>query len=52
MTRRVLLICLSFLLFLSTAHVFAEDSKEGRALSRRYLNAVPISQLLEERRVR
>ena len=49
MTRRVLLFCLSFLLFLSTAHVFAEDSKEGRALAaERYLNAVPISQLLED----
>ena len=41
--------CLSFLLFLSTAHVFAEDSKERRALAaERYLNAVPISQLLED----
>ena len=49
MTRRVLLFCLSFLLFLSTAHVFAEDSKERRALAaERYLNAVPISQLLED----
>ena len=49
MTRRVLLFCLSFLLFLSTAHVFAEDSKEERALAaERYLNAVPISQLLED----
>ena len=42
MTRQVLLFCLSFLLFLSTAHVFAEDSREGRALAaERYLNAVP-----------
>ena len=49
MTRRILLFCLSFLLFLSTAHVFAEDSREGRALAaERYLNAVPISQLLED----